>query len=419
MNNKLKITTAVWLLTSLFLTGCGDTTDSQAGVLYNDGTGNNGGNGGGETQDFDKAKLLTSLSDNVLVPTYQSFAQISQSQTDAISAYCSGLSSQQSEQTELKTQAKAAWVNAMNQWQQIELMQVGPLTSNESKLRNSIYSWPITNSCAVDQDVGHYEKGDISGINYDITRRTANRKGLDAIEYLLFNDNLNHSCPSDSHAPTNWNQRPQIERLVARCEFAQALSTDITVQADNLVSQWQGDSSFKNTLLNAGNGNNQFKDLLDAINHISDAMFYLDSITKDIKLAAPIGLATNSCGAAACLDDIESKLSHNSVNNVKHNLMGLLHLFQGSIDDDSGTGFDDFLVAAEQSELAATMLNDIKAAITTADTFDGTFTDAVNQSPEKIEALHQAVKNVTDNLKSVFITYLSLELPLTSAGDAD
>lgn len=114
-------------------------------------------------------------------------------------------------------------------------------------------------------------------------------------------------------------------------------------------------------------------------------------------------------------------------------------LFVGGSDAAEDIGFDDFLVEVDGEELATTMTNDIDAAIALIEQFNptaesraddqgsehkssfnnGNMNDAVMTNPEKVQAIYVAVKKVTDNLKSLFITYLALELPITSAGDAD
>ena len=60
-------------------------------------------------------------------------------------------------------------------------------------------------------------------------------------------------------------------------------------------------------------------------------------------------------------------------------------------------GIDDFLTEVDAAELAATMKQDIQAAIDAADSFPTTFEQAVTADPESVQALHQAVKTVTDN----------------------
>ena len=399
----------------LALSGCSDSSDSKAGADFNTGITDDD-----NTSEFDQTRLLTDLTTHVFIPSVQSFESLTADLISNVSDYCQAIEQNSADVATAKTNAQSSWINVMNQWQKIEVMQVGPLTTNDAKLRNAIYSWPVTNQCAVDQDVGHFELGTINDNAYDITRRTVTRRGLDAAEYLLFNDDLNHSCSSDSLAPSLWNQRSESERSIARCNFVSELATDINNSAKELTLAWTSDvTGYQTVLANAGNEGNPFDSAQAAINHITDAMFYIDSVTKDAKLAAPIGLADNSCGNAACVDDIESLLSNNAINNVQNNLVALQSLFLGAPKGTEAQGFDDYLIAVDAQELATTMATDIQAAIDATDAFSGSMTDAVNASPEKVQALHQAVKTVTDNLKSLFITYLSLELPLTSAGDAD
>ena len=401
------------LLLLPLINACSDDSSSNAGSAFNGGNSDNGNTD--ITNDFTRSSLLTDVTDQVLVPSIDTFHQLTESQTAAITAMCEGVVNNATDEAALSEAAQQSWRDAMNQWQQIEVMQIGPLLENDANLRNKIYSWPLVQSCAVDQDVGHFEAGSISGTPYDISKRTSPRRGLDALEYLLFNQNLAHSCSADRLAPEGWNERSEQERRVARCQFAVEVAKDLENNSQELIDAWQGESGYAQTLKTADSS--VFDDEQAAINRITDAMFYVDSITKDSKLAAPIGLSSNSCGNASCVDDIESKLSANSINNIKNNLIGLQQLFIAA--DEANSGFDDFLTAVEAEELATTMKQDIQAAIDAADSFTGTLEEAVTNDPEKVQALHQAVKTVTDNLKSVFITYLALELPQTSAGDAD
>ncbi len=430
--NKLFI--AVLILT--MLNGCSDSVSSTEGTDFsgklpdsangnNNSASNNTNNNG--ALNFSKTSLLADLTDNVFVPTIQNFNTLSQNQANNVTEYCADLKTNSIENDELKLQAQQAWRDSMTSWQKLEVMQVGPLASNDNFLRNQIYSWPVASQCAVDQDVGHYEKGDISGTQYDITKRTSTRKGLDALEYLLFAPSLDHSCASDNFAPANWNQRADIERKIARCEFAVAVADDIKNSAQSLEDQWLIDAKFTtesgsyvNILksLTADNGNGEFENIDSAINHITDALFYIDKITKDAKIGAPVGLQTNSCGTATCVKDAESTLSNHSLQNLKANLEGMLMVFEGT-EPTSQIAFDDYLTAVDAESIATTMKADITAAIMDIESFNADYEDAIQNDPAKVQALFQKVKIITDNLKSTFITFLSLQLPSSSAGDAD
>lgn len=403
--------TPLALLLSLTLVACSDEITSEAGAEFNDGTTDKN-----VSTEFNRKALLTDVTDDVIVPTINSFVSVSEQQKLATEQMCQAITDDSADKTDKVSAAKQAWRDAMDVWQQLEVMQIGPVLTNDATLRNKIYSWPVVNTCTVDQDVGYFEAGEFAGRDYDITNRTHTRRGLDALEYLLFAPSLNHSCSSDSLAPDSWDQRSEQERELARCLYAEEVAKDISNSANELLNEWQGDNGYALTLKNAADGET-FDDEQDAINRITDAMFYIDSITKDAKLAAPIGLSSNSCGNAACAEDIESRLSQHAVQNIKNNLLGLQKLFIAN--DENNNGFDDFLKAVNAESLATTMKQDIQAAIDAADAFSADYEQAVLNTPEQVQALHQAVKTVTDNLKSVFIVSLALTLPNTSAGDAD
>ncbi len=398
------------LLLLPLIQACSDSTSTEQGPGFG-----NGNTTPDLNTEFNRSVLLSDVTDKVLVATIEAFEQQSQTQSAAINGMCEAVVANSADLSSQTEAAQQAWRATMDQWQQLEVMQVGPVLDNEANLRNKIYSWPVVQSCAVDQDVGFFEAGSVSGSAYDISRRTAPRRGLDALEYLLFSNNLNHSCSADRLAPAGWNDRPEQERRVARCQFAVAVANDLQNSAKELADAWRGTDGYAQILKSANP--DYFDDEQAAINRITDAMFYIDSITKDAKLAAPIGLQSNSCDSAACVKDIESLLSGNSISNIKNNLIGLQKLFIAG--DEANAGFDDFLVEVEAAELATTMKQDIQNAIDAADSFSASLEQAVTSDPEKVQELHQAVKTVTDNLKSVFITYLALELPQTSAGDAD
>lgn len=404
-----------------FLAACNDSVSSSAGADFNGGSSTN--NGSGPSTTFNKSQLLVDLTDKVFVPTIQDFSVNSAAQLDATTAYCDALKTNQAIDNELLNQAKQSWQTAMSNWQQLEVMQLGPLLTNDAELRNKIYSWPVTNQCAVDQDVGFFEAGATNGSDYDITRRTATRRGMDALEYLLFSESVDHSCSNDDFAPENWNERPVLERQIARCEFAVEVANDINASAQELELAWtaegqtDGEQGYATVLKNAET-NGEFASIDEAINRVSDALFYVDKITKDAKLGAPVGLITNSCGTATCTEDIESQLSAHSLQNIRANMVAMQRIFKGG-DADTDTGFDDYLVAVNAESLAVTMAADIQAMIDAIDAFEGDFETAVVNEPAKVQALYEDIKKVTDNLKSAFITFLSLQLPASSAGDAD
>lgn len=395
--------------TAICLSACGESSSSKAGPDFNGGT-NTGTN-------FNQQALLTNLVDNVITPTFEQFVTVSAAQQAAVSSYCGveTAASQGNATVEQVTAAKdvafTGWRNAMNVWQQAELMKIGPLADNSGLLRDKIYSWPAVNTCSVDIEVINFRAGEVNGQPYDIANRTPSRRGLYALEYLLFNDDLNHSCDTSAQLP-NWANQTVEYRKVARCEFAVDVARDINNSAQELLTSW---GSFSTELKQAGTAGNQFATQLEAVNRVSDALFYLDSLTKDGKLATPLGLFANKCGSQACPEAVESLFAHHSVANIENNLIA----FQKILTGDAGIGFTHYLIDEGDQATADAMTTDVQQAITNIQAYQQTLAEALSTDEAAVTQTHAEIRDVTDKLKTDFITSLSLQLPATSAGDND
>lgn len=389
LNNKLLVTLSLTSYMVMTLSACSDSISGQ------------------QSDSQLELDLIKSVNDNVYTPAVNTFAEQTSSLVASVQNYCSDVADNQSH-TDSLTAAQASWTEATNNWQSLELMQVAQVSS----YRNSIYSGPSNNQCAVDQDVVNFE----SNPDYNITARSNSRRGLDALEYLLFNQNLDHSCPTEA-APDGWNTRTEQNRRLARCQFAVEVAQDIQSSTNQLQQVWANSNVFTEFLAQVNNTNNVFDDANEAVNTIADALFYIDTITKDMKLAKPVGLKANSCQSSACTDDLESEFARHSLENIKTNLIALQTVFYGGTNSAEATGFDDYLIAANATDLVTNMNTDIQTAIAACDDFEGSMFDSVTNNPQQIIDLHTKVKAVTDNLKVAFISVL--QLAQTGAGDGD
>lgn len=402
MLSQIKRTPVALIIGASILTGCNESSSSSQGADFDTG----------KTVDteFNEQALITNITENIISPVFTTFKEVAVTQHQQIATYCEAVKSDSIENT--LVDAQQSWRNTMLVWQQAEMMQVQPLIQNENKLRNDIYSWPDIFTCGVDQDTIYFSEGEFNGQPYNIDNRRANRKGLYALEYLLFNQSNNHSCQVT--APEGWNDLTAEQITVARCEFATEVARDVTINADRLVSAW---TSFSNDIKSAGQDGSSFATAHDAINHLSDAMFYLDSITKDAKLATPLGLVSNSCGSQACPEEVESNFANHSIENLIQNLKAFDQLFTGG--GENSTGFVDYLNYAGDTDTADKMTAAINTAIEQLESYQVTLAQALTTNEAQVEATHQNVKAITDELKTDFIQSLALELPKTAAGDND
>lgn len=376
-----------------------------------------GDKGGGAPVDaasdgFDRAALVANLADRVFYPAVQSFDEEADRLVAAIDAACAALGG--AEEAARRADAQAAWKAAMSVWQRIEVMQLGPVAMDSGALHDAIYSWPTSSSCAVDQEVMAYRN---DPANYDLSTKLVNRRGLDALEYVLFAPSLATTCPSLS-APPGWDALSDAEKRAARCAWARVAATEVAAKSQVLVDAWAPDrGDFLGAFRGAGGPGSPFSTAQAALNAVSDAMFYLDTDVKDMKLAEPAGIAPNSlCPIGEpCPALVESPWAPHSKENLIENVRAFEALFKGA----DGIGFDDFLAALGAADVSARMEADLQAAQAAMDAIPGALADAIVSAPDAVAAAHAAVKKVTDLLKSQFIAVLGLEIPMDAATDND
>lgn len=384
-----------------------------------------GGSGGGTTSstcdDFDCQAMVNNLAENIMLPTVQSFAVEAASLESAIGGYCAALGT--GNEATMRDATRTAWSDAMAVWQQVEVMQVGPLIDNTGTLKDEIYFWstdkPETRACGYDQEVVRAETE-----GYVIGFRPVSRRGLASLEYLLFSDNLDHSCSGAVDQLTDWNARPDSERKLARCNFTELAAARISDKADELETKWTEADGYLHQVKNPGTGG-RFSSVQRVVNEFSDALFYLEKETNDIKLAEPPGIKANNCSFDAgtpCPEAVESWFAAQTKSHITENLLAFQKLFLGEAPGDTDApGFRDFIAALGETTVADTMEADIEASLTAVAAIPGAVQEAV-ADPVDVDTVTNAynvAKNLTRQLKNQFVAILGLTIPDTAAGDND
>jgi hypothetical protein len=138
---------------------------------------------------------------------------------------------------------------------------------------------------------------------------------------------------------------------------------------------------------------------------------------KDMKLGETSGITMNVCGTVGtpCLREVEHPLSDRASFAVRANLRALRDTFTGV----DGQGFDDFLIGVGHPEVAQSLTADLDAAVVAADALPDSFLTALDSDYAKIVTAHTSVKQITDDLKTQFLTLLNLEIPDDVATDND
>ena len=351
------------------------------------------------TDSFDRAALLSSLSNQVVLPTLNGFQATVPALETAIESYCVSLES--TGESVAKASAQQAWRESMAAWQRAEVMNVGPGRLDSQGLRDEIYSWNITSPCSVDQATLAHSQSEI-----EVAAQLPNRRGLDALEYLLFNESTAHSCESSQSAPAGWDALSAPAVTQARCDFALALSTDLAQRIETLLNAWTADDGFIQEL--------QSLSAKEALDDMALAVTYLERQLKELKIETPLGITENSCFetdgiGAICPQDLESPFAQVSMANVIANLEAFIEFFTGK----DGVGFDDMLTELGSLEVSESILQDANAALSIAQSFEAPFTTLLSTDNDRLLELHTEVQSLNTTLKTQFLSVTGISFPST------
>jgi predicted lipoprotein len=384
--------------------------------------GGGGGGGGGPTDSFNRQALLTNLAATLVMPTLAELETKVQALKTALDTLATDVGD-----TGFRDDAKLAWKEAMDVVQVAELLQFGPAGSSTfiaggQNLRFRYYSWPFRDACLVDSseivnpsypsNVNFYENASI-----EIT-------GLEEVEYLLFHGGPDNACTPQIGAP--WTNLGQATIDQRRADYAAYLAGKALAYVQQLQDQWDPAGANFLAKFNAAAGSGVYASAHAAVNDVFGAMFYLDSIVKDKKLSAPAGI---SSGLAPDALLCEAPWAIYSKENVLTNLRTFQVMFLGhdpadvaGATDPLRPGFDDFLAARGAGGVATTMAADITEAIAAVTAIPGAIETAILDPMTGLPAVvaaHAAIRDITNAMKTTFVSALGLTVPATGAGDTD
>ena len=375
--------------------------------------------------EFDFTGMFTAIADEVIVPSYQGLAQEAQlfaATTGPIAGYCTALLSDPQASA---ADAQASWRSVMNAVQRADMHLIGPAAGNGGALRNRLngYGSAQLSTCGIDQSVVQA----FDNAAFDVSTKTLNQRSMAAIEYLLFNEDLGHNCPSQIQETENWGARPEQQRRHLRCEYAQRLARDVADAAVSLHVAWnpaQGDyrAEFIRPL-----------DTATTLGVITDALFAIEIDVKDRKLGEVVGLNSN-CTAVACPERVESPYAEHTLQNIRENLVGFQRLYSGG----EGSGLDDLILSEELPDLAQKYITLSQEAINLIETIDSSLLGQSNgiaisdgsacanaaANPDttiepSVCRLHGLLKRLTDSLRTEFVAAVNVDLPDRAQTDND
>jgi predicted lipoprotein len=353
---------------------------------------------------------LDAVGPAVILPTLERVEVEADALLDATTAWSEAVAAGTPDGPEREA-ARAAWETLFDVWQEAEVHQMGPASSSAEDARaegrrDEVYSWPTFNRCLVDQKAADGSFVDDAFFDANLP----NAYGIDALEYLLFVDTADNDCsPVNSvNAEGTWAALGEDGVWSARADMSVVLAQHVHDEVVALQDRWNTDFAAK--LSEPGSAYDSEQEALDAL---YDALFYLESQTKDRKLGLPLGLR-DAC-SDLCPNDVEALLSGRGGRAIAANLRGFRTLFTGG----DGPGLDDLLIALGHDDIVTSLLAQLDVAQTSAEAATAPLDQLVNDDPETLRSLHTELTDLTTILKGDLVTVLSVTIPAEFAGDTD
>ena len=388
------------------------------------GGGGNSDGGSGETPDpvvGDDARraVLQDIAEEIILPSLRDFDV----KALALKTAADTLASAPGD-AGARTSAQTAWQAAMTSWQRNEVLQVGPagrstnpdMVAAGQDFRSAIYSWPLTlDSCELELAA---DNGDAVDGSTEL-----NITGLGALEHLLFTDVAPDACAAQ---PTATERALHVQKLAAR----------LALLATSLRNRWEpAFGNFINQWNTAGLTSEIYMSPQHALNALSIALFYVEKMGKDRKIAYPTGIpaAQLSCtNPASCPEHLESRTARHSGANLATNVQAFRDVFTGL---NGQLGMNDLLEGIGRPELATEIVAELDAVLAQLATIESSsdFDTTVEGITDRNECLNAfasssglapcalagILKTAMDTFRGPIIGSLSLAIPDSAAGDND
>lgn len=291
------------------------------------------------------------------MPTYQNFDQSVNALHEASQTFT------ENPTAENLDQLKSEWETSIKIWKHAEIYNFGPVES--LLLVTAIDRWP-TSEPGIEQAIENYDQSE----DY-LVRIGSNRKGLPAIEYLLFHDD--ESVILDEFSDGN------------RKAYLNLLTEALTQHSAAIIEKWNEDYK-EQFIQNTGN------EADSGITLLANEMGYLLQKARMEKLEIPFGSQTEGTPRLQMLESVHANISKEL---IRENLLAAQETFNGA----DSTGFDDYIEALsiedENGELLSEAINnEYENAYQILDSMDGSLKDAILNDKESVQELIDSIQKI-------------------------
>lgn len=349
-----------------------------------------------------RAEVLENFSSNVLLESLKTFG-VAVAALELELQILPDLSATSTEPAQL------AYRTAFSAWQQVALMQIGPLASvSEESIASEglgveVY-WPLENTCSINESLvsQSYES------KQDFAESPVDMRSLSAIEYLLFAPGRDNTCSflSTINESGSWDALSDSELEERRISYLRATAQLVQKEAQEILKRYRDAGandtlSFVEQIAKPGVGESVYAQSQDVFNSWADALLLMDTETRDMNLGKPAGIA--ECFATCPVESVHQDFALLS---IRRNLESFDLQFFGGIRNDKNFTFGGISNEGRASDYpsdSAPGLDDILIEIGEQAVVDE-MAAAIDQAYESLDAIEVPLEDAIDNEESLVTT---------------
>ena len=229
-------------------------------IAFSCGNDDNNNGGGGSTDNFNRKAMLTNWADNIIIPSYQSFATSLTSFKTSVQNFTA------TPNQFTLTALRLNWLAAYKKWQHVEMFNIGKAETLNYGFHMNVYP---TNTTDIENNV-------VNG-SYDLSHpNNHDAQGFPAIDYLI-----NGLGADDTALLAKYTSDTNAAKY-------KTYLTDVVNKMDNLTQQvvtdWNG--AYKTTFIN-NDGNTATGSVNKLVN---DFIYYYEKGLRASKIGIPAGV---------------------------------------------------------------------------------------------------------------------------------
>jgi predicted lipoprotein len=316
------------------------------------------------TEDFNSMKqtVLNDFTNKVALPGYKDLS-------DASATLYTSLETLNSNPTETNlSNARSAWKNMRDIWEQCEGFLFGPVEDNDYD--PNMDTWP-TDYVQMDSLLASTSSLELA----DIQNATLSLRGYHPIEYILFG---------------NHGDRTAAGITARQKKYMMSLATDLKNTCNSLYQSWTTPPvNFANEVMKAGNGSAKYTKKQEVYMAIVESLIGICEEVGEGKMKEPYDAQDPAI--------VESPYSGNSLRDFKNNIIGLQNVYLCKYKED-GKGIND-LVAAKNIALDNKIQSQIATAISSFDNITVNYEEAILTQKVQVENTMKALSTLKETLE--------------------